>query len=541
MQKRQIKGIIFIVLYLLFLVWVKSWLGLILLPFLIDIYFTQFIPWGFWKKLSNPITKTIFSWLDAIIFALVAVYFVNIFIFQNYQIPTSSLEKSLLVGDHLFVSKLSYGPRIPNTPLAIPLTHNTMPSGTGKSYLETPHWDYKRVKGLGEVQRNDIVVFNYPAGDTVAELATNMDFYRLAYEIGYNVKPQLPQLDSMNALQKRQYFNSIRKTGEDYIKAGAEYYGNIISRPVDRRDNYVKRCIALPGDVLEIKNSQVYIDGVLSPDAPDVQFNYYVQTTGPRIPEKVFKELGINNDDISVFRRDLRVEDKANRNQIIYHSEGASDSDIAKVLEKYSDAARYAVLVMNGSQAKFLSASGFDSGGFSAEDKFIYHIPLTKTMYETLKLNTALISHIIQEPKTSEITDANYQKLLVYPLNGYTKWDKNDYGPIWMPKKGESIDLTLDNLPIYERIISVYEKNKLEVKGNKIFINDAEATNYTFKMGYYWMMGDNRDNSLDSRFWGFVPEDHIVGKPLFVWLSLEKDNDWFSGKIRWNRFFKWVK
>lgn len=541
MQKRQIKGIIFIVLYLLFLVWVKSWLGLILLPFLIDIYFTQFIPWGFWKKLSNPITKTIFSWLDAIIFALVAVYFVNIFIFQNYQIPTSSLEKSLLVGDHLFVSKLSYGPRIPNTPLAIPLTHNTMPSGTGKSYLETPHWDYKRVKGLGEVQRNDIVVFNYPAGDTVAELATNMDFYRLAYEIGYNVKPLLPQLDSMNALQKRQYFNSIRKTGEDYIKAGAEYYGNIISRPVDRRDNYVKRCIALPGDVLEIKNSQVYIDGVLSPDAPDVQFNYYVQTTGPRIPEKVFKELGINNDDISVFRRDLRVEDKANRNQIIYHSEGASDSDIAKVLEKYSDAARYAVLVMNGSQAKFLSASGFDSGGFSAEDKFIYHIPLTKTMYETLKLNTALISHIIQEPKTSEITDANYQKLLVYPLNGYTKWDKNDYGPIWMPKKGESIDLTLDNLPIYERIISVYEKNKLEVKGNKIFINDAEATNYTFKMGYYWMMGDNRDNSLDSRFWGFVPEDHIVGKPLFVWLSLEKDNDWFSGKIRWNRFFKWVK
>ena len=541
MQKRQIKGIIFIVLYLLFLVWVKSWLGLILIPFLIDIYFTQFVPWGFWKKLTNPITKTIFSWLDAILFALVAVYFVNIFIFQNYQIPTSSLEKSLLVGDHLFVSKLSYGPRIPNTPLAIPLTHNTMPSGTGKSYLETPHWDYKRVKGLGEVQRNEIVVFNYPAGDTVAEYASNMDFYRLAYEIGYNVKPQLPQLDSMNAIQKRQYFNSIRKSGEEYIKAGAEYYGNIISRPVDRRDNYVKRCIALPGDMLEIRDSQIYIDGVLSPDAPDVQFNYYVQTTGPRIPEKVFKELGINNDDISLFRRDLRVEDKANRNQVIYHTEGVNDGDIAKVLEKYGDATRYAVLVMNGTQAKFLSANGFDSEGFRAEDKFIYHIPLTKTMYETLKLNTALISHIIQEPKTSEMTDANYQKLLIYPLNGYTNWDKNHYGPIWIPKKGESIDLTLENLPIYERVISVYEANKLEVKGNKIFINDVEATQYTFKMDYYWMMGDNRDNSLDSRFWGFVPEDHIVGKPLFIWLSLEKDNGWFSGKIRWSRFFKWVK
>lgn len=541
MQKRHIKGIVFIVLYLLFLVWVKSWLGLILLPFLIDIYFTRYIPWGFWKKLSNPIAKTIFSWLDAIIFALVAVYFVNIFVFQNYQIPTSSLEKSLLVGDHLFVSKLSYGPRIPNTPIAIPIAHNTLPSGTGKSYLETPHWDYKRVKGLGNVQRNDIVVFNYPAGDTVAEYVTNMDFYRLAYEIGYNIKPQIPQLDSMSASQRLEYFNSIRKAGEDYIKAGEEYYGPIISRPVDRRDNYVKRCIALPGDVLEIKDSKIYIDGELSPDAPDVQFNYYVQTTGPRIPEKVFKELGINNDDISLFRRDVRVEDRASQNQVVYHAEGVNQADLDGVIEKYGNSNRYAILVMNGSEAKFLEENEFDPSGFRGDDKFIYQLPLTKTMYETLKLNTALISHIIQEPATSEIADARYQSLLIYPLNGYTKWDKNQYGPVWVPKKGGSIDLTLDNLPIYERIISVYENNKLEVKDDVIFINGEQANSYTFKMDYYWMMGDNRDNSLDSRFWGFVPEDHIVGKPLFVWLSLEKDNGWFDGRIRWNRFFKWVK
>ena len=162
-------------------------------------------------------------------------------------------------------------------------------------------------------------------------------------------------------------------------------------------------------------------------------------------------------------------------------------------------------------------------------------------MYETLKANKALISNIVQEPATSQISDADYQRLLIYPLNGYTKWDKNNYGPIWIPQKGKTIELTLNNLPIYERCISTYEKNLLEVNNGRIYINGEEAKTYTFQMDYYWMMGDNRDNSLDSRYWGFVPEDHIVGKPLFIWLSLEKDNDWFDGHIRWNRFFKWVK
>lgn len=540
MQKRQIKGIIFIVLYLLFLVWVKSWLGLILLPFLIDIYFTRFIPWGFWRKFTNPIAKTLFSWFDAILFALVAVYFVNIFVFQNYQIPTSSLEKSLLVGDHLFVSKLSYGPRIPNTPIALPIAHNTLPSG-GKSYFDSPHWDYKRVKGLGEIQRNDIVVFNYPSGDTVASDLTNVDFYRLAYEIGYNVNKNVPLLDSMSTQEQRDYFESIYAEGRKVVETLPQYYGDIMSRPVDRRDNYVKRCLALPGDTLQIIDSKVYIDGKLNPDAPDVQFNYYVQTTGPRIPEKVFKELGINNDDKYLFRRDVRVEDKASNNQVIYHAEGLNNEDLEKVINKYSNSARYAVLVINGTEANFLNQEGFDSNGFRADDKFIYKIPLTKEMYQTLKVNTALISKIIQEPNTARIADANYQKLLIYPLDGYTQWDKNDYGPIWVPKKGETIELSLENLPIYERCIAVYEGNKLEVKDGKIYINQEQTDKYTFKMSYYWMMGDNRDNSLDSRYWGFVPEDHIVGKPLFIWLSLEKDNGWFDGKIRWNRFFKWVK
>ena len=540
-QKNHIKGGVIIALYLLFLIWVKSWMGLILLPLIIDIYFTRFIPWGFWKKYSNPIAKTLFSWLDAIIFALIAVYFVNIFIFQNYQIPTSSLEKSLLVGDHLFVSKLSYGPRIPNTPLALPITHNSLPGDRGKSYLETPHWDYKRVKGLGQIHRNDIVVFNYPAGDTVALAAQNWDFYKLAYEIGYNTTQRIPLLDSLTVAEQREYFSKIYSEGKNILASLPEYYGEIINRPVDRRDNYVKRCLGLPGDTLQIKNSLVYINGTLNPNAPDVQYNYYIQTTGPRIPEKVFKELGINIADRSLFRRDVRVEDRTINNQIIFHQEGVNDTDLEEIKTKYMSSNKYSIFITNAAEAEFLSKAGFESEGFRAQNKFIYILPLTKAMYNILSNNKALVSHIIQEPSTDKISDSEYQKLLIYPLNGYTKWDKNNYGPIWIPKKGETINLSLSNLPIYERCISTYEKNKLEIVDNTIFINGKEATQYTFKMDYYWMMGDNRDASLDSRYWGFVPEDHIVGKPLFIWLSLEKDNDWFDGHIRWNRFFKWVR
>ena len=536
-----IKGSIIIVLYLLFLLWVKSWLGLVLLPFLIDIYFTRFIPWGFWKKYNNSFIRTLFSWLDAIVFALIAVYMVNIFIFQNYQIPTSSLEKSLLVGDHLFVSKLSYGPRIPNTPIAIPIAHNTMPGGKGKSYLETPYWDYKRVNGLGKIKRNQIVVFNYPAGDTVASAIPNMDFYKFAYEVGYNVVKEVPQLDSLTAAEQRNYFTTVYNEGKKTVESLPEYYGKIITHPVDRRDNYVKRCLALPGETLQIIDSKIYIDGVHNEDAKDVQFNYYVQTTGKQIPENLFRELGINKDDRSLLRRDVRVDDKRNNNQTIVQQQGVNDSELNEIAHKYGDRTRYDVFVTNSTESNFLSKSGFDSEGLKGTQKFIYRLPLTKEMVSKLKANTALISHIIQEPSTATIAHTPYEHLLIYPLNGYTKWDKNNYGPIWMPEEGKTLDLNLENLPIYERCIRTYEGNKLEVKGEDIYINDKLATSYTFKMDYYWMMGDNRDNSLDSRYWGFVPADHIVGKPLFVWLSLEKDNKWFDGRIRWNRFFKWVK
>ncbi|MGL5261484.1 MAG: signal peptidase I, partial [Bacteroides sp.] len=232
---------------------------------------------------------------------------------------------------------------------------------------------------------------------------------------------------------------------------------------------------------------------------------------------------------------------RTQNNQLIYHQEGATKKEIDSAIQQYGSSNKYSVELSYQNLSKFLIKNGFDSKGLQGKSHFIYHLPLTQKMAEALATNTTLISHIIQEPIVKEQYDDSYQELLIYPLNKRTKWDKNEYGPLWIPKRGETIQLSLDNLPIYERCIRAYEGNTLEVRDNKIHINGKEATAYTFKLDYYWMMGDNRDNSLDSRYWGFVPEDHIVGKPLFVWLSLEKDYGWFDGHIRWSRFFKWIK
>jgi signal peptidase I len=483
------KFIIITVLYLAFLVWVKSWLGLILLPFIFDVYISKIIPWGFWKKTKNKAVRSVMSWVDAIVFALVAVYFVNIYLFQNYQIPSSSLEKSLLVGDYLYVSKISYGPRIPNTPLSMPLAQHTLPIIDTKSYIEWPQWKYKRVPGLGKVKRNDIVVFNFPAGDTVAINYQQEDFYNLAYREGQRIYPNKVNMDSLTLWQQREVYELYYTAGRNLIRSNPKMYGDIVVRPVDRRENYVKRCVGLPGDTLQIKNGQVYIDGKASENPEGLQFNYFVQTTGPYISDDMFRDLGISKDDQMLMSNDAGWE------------EG-------------------------------LMEMGLDRRDAQGRLTPTYHLPLTKKMLATLSANKKLISRIIIEPESFSGQ--------MYPLNLNTKWDRNNYGPIWIPSKGSTVTLTLENLPIYERCIRAYEGNDLLVKEDSIYINGQKTNQYTFKMDYYWMMGDNRNNSLDSRYWGFVPEDHVVGKPIVVWLSLDKDRGWLDGKIRWNRIFKWV-
>jgi len=464
MRKQWAKFIVVLVLYLLFLVWVKSWLGLIVVPFIYDIYITKKIRWQWWKDAEKPV-KFVMSWVDALVFALVAVYFINLFFFQNYVIPSSSLEKSLLTGDYLFVSKVSYGPRIPETPLTMPLTQHTLPVVECKSYIEWPHWDYRRVRGLGNIKLNDIVVFNYPAGDTLCSAPQYQayDYYQMCYSIGYQLYPNRPNPDSLNAMQRRQFYETLYEAGRQELRRNVAEYGEVITRPTDRRENYVKRCVGLPGQTLQIKNRMIYLDGKPNKEPDNAQYTYYVKLK-QAIPEDLLVDLGISNEDLMS-----------------------------------------------------LNTSGY--------------MPLTKRAVATLVSRKDLVESIALNTAATEEE--------MYPLNGNMHWTRDNYGPIWIPAKGKRINLTLDNLPIYERPIKVYEGNELQVKNGKIFINGKPVTSYTFKMDYYWMMGDNRHNSADSRYWGFVPEDHIVGKPIFIWWSSDPDRGGFSG-IRWSRLFNFV-
>ena len=472
-RKQWIKAGIYLALYILFLIWVKSWLGIIVIPFLVDAFTTRIIKWDWWKQLKNKTLYQIMGWIDAIVFALVAVYFVNIYLFQNYAIPSSSLEKSLLIGDHLYVSKVAYGPRKPMTPLTMPLTQNTFPGG-GKSYFDKPQWPYERVKGFGKIKLNDIVVFNYPAGDT---LVTNpkwssADYYgMIVYPLGKSRCKEI-DIDSLSTLEQRQVYDFYYKVGRENILQNEQVFGKIISRPVDRRENYVKRCVGLPGQTLEIKDGIIFLDGVQNKQPDAVQTNYIVTLLRP-IPESLREKIHLSLDDLD-----------AQHNKAGTHI-----------------------------------------------------IPLTEQAREILAGQTGIIGEIKHYECSAE--DSEW----LFPQNKNTKWTIDNYGPLWIPAKGATIQIDLENLPFYERIIKVYEGNDLQVKRDgTILINGQKADSYTFKMDYYWMQGDNRQNSADSRFWGFVPEDHIVGRPVFIWLSLDKDKKWGQkGKIRWNRQFRSVK
>ncbi|GHT76495.1 signal peptidase I [Bacteroidia bacterium] len=454
-MNKWIKFSIVAVLYILFVIWVQYYWLLFGLLLIFDIYISKIIPWDGWKQSKNPVVRKIADWADAIIFALIAVYIINIFIFQNYKIPSSSLEKTLLVGDYLCVSKVNYGPRVPNTPLAFPLTHHTLPIFNIQSYSNWPHWDYKRLKGFGPVKRGDIVVFNFPAGDTVAFNLQNQDYYDLVYQVGW-----------------------------ERVNTDKRNFGKIIYRPVDRRENYVKRCIGMPGDTLQIIDNQICINGNELQTPSKAQFNYFVETTGNLFTEKQFRKLGVSKDD-------------------------------QRLCNRGADAPR---------MFDFLGITRNETGNYNP----VYCLPLTQEMLEFLKKSNWAKSIRIQPDAFGGKT---------YPYDYNTGWTRDNFGPVWIPKKGETIVLDEQNVALYSRCIINYEGNTLRADGGKYYINGSPANCYTFKYDYYFMMGDNRHNSLDSRYWGFVPEDHIVGKPLIIWLSIDKDRGWFDGKIRWNRLF----
>ncbi len=432
-------------LYVLwFVVWSRAWWMIFGVAVIYDIYITRFIHKFVGepnKRLcqKNSLYKIIYEWVNALIFATVVATLIHTYIFQLYVIPTSSMEKSLLVGDYLYVSKVSYGPKMPNTPLSFPFVHHTMPfSSTKKSFSEAVKWDYKRLWGPKRVQRGDVVVFNFPAGDTVLLENQSVTYYDVlrSYQASFGEE------------------EGRRRLFDEYT---------VISRPVDKRENYIKRCVAVAGDTIKLVDSKLYVNGVLESDPIEKQYVYIVQCTSP-LSNYILRKLNITE------------------------------------------------AMGNGS---------------------IYQMPLTAEGVKALKElpNVVSVTQYISEGITPDVFPSATD---MYP------WNADNIGEVWIPKRGATIPLNAQTLPLYGRAISLYEGNYLKVKGDDIYINGKMATEYTFKMDYYWMMGDNRHNSADSRFWGFVPEDHIVGKASFVWLSLDPEKS-FPWNIRWDRIFKKVR
>ena len=381
------------------------------------------------------------EWVDAIIFAVIAASIIRIFLIEAYTIPTSSMEKTLLVGDYLFVSKVSYGPKVPNTPLSFPFVHHTMPfTSTTKSYLEWINLPYYRFPGMTHIKNMDVVVFNYPDGDTLSDtFQSNVSYYQL-----------------------------VRMYGRDNVWNNKPYFGNIIARPVDKRENFIKRCIGTPGDTLFIADKVVYINGREEQNPGYRQYKYYVQTDGSQINVKNLERLDITEN--------ILTDNRGN----------------------------YEMTLTEESAAKLKEFS-----------------------------NVTNVEPIVQPVGE---WDPN-----IFPFDSNYRWNIDNFGPLVVPGKGATITLTMENLPLYSRIIDVFEENDLAVRDGRIFINGAPADSYTFKMDYYFMMGDNRHNSADSRYWGFVPEDHVVGKAVFVWFSTDKNKPLFDGKIRFKKLFRIVK
>ena len=455
---RHIKGGILILLLIAFACW-ASWWWLILLPLLIDFYFTRWINWRYLREHPNPTVRLLGGLVEDIIFVVFTVSIIFTYFFQNFAIPSSSLEKTLLIGDYLFVNKLSYGPRVPMTPVAFPLAHNTILGH--KSYLDEPSLPYRRLKGFGKVERNDLVVFNFPAGDTVALNMPNPDYYTLCAT-----------------------------------------YGRDVYRPVDRRDHYVKRCIGLPGERFEIRNKQVYIDGEAIANPEKMQYNYFLQTDGRALPQEILDDLEINDRDV----------------QQIYDQRTYQPSSETGTIEGYL---RYAGLSFQPTDAE---------GHYGA----IYYLPLTEEMKTRLKAEPYVraIAVDIAQPQNSTG---------VYPVDFKTPWTKDNYGPLLIPRRGLKIVLNATAVALYHRCIRNYEGHRLEVQSDgTVLIDGKPSTTYTFQQDYYFMLGDNRDMSADSRYWGFVPEDHIVGKPAFLWLSINSERPLTNGGIRWSRMMRLI-
>lgn len=407
------------------------------------------------------------DWVSSILFAIVAATIVHTYIIQPFVIPSSSLEKTLLVGDFLFVSKLHYGPRTPGTTVAVPMIHDAIPGTTTPSYLKKPQLPIFRLPALQHIKRNDIVVFNWPV-DTLVNINNPL--------------------------------------------------GEIRYKPVDKKTNYVKRCVGIPGDTLSVKDGYVHINGKKNelPDRAKLQFFHKVilkNTTS----EALFEKYSITESyDRYVFKTNA---DNWNRPEFQnYLKVKKIDTDVVK---------------QDSLQVKFLAnidQQSFNLLKLEIAEQAIY-VNLTDQLAVTMSNDPNIVS------VTKDLSSSKNEK--IFPNTSDYTWNRDFFGPIYIPEAGISMKLNLETLPIYKRIITEYEGNTLKVNGNQISINGQVTDSYTFKQNYYWLMGDNRHNSQDARMWGFVPFDHVVGKPVFVWMSWDSNGKGLN-KIRWDRVFTTV-
>jgi signal peptidase I len=450
------------------------------------------------SKFKIEPSKFIKNWVDPIIFAVIAASIIRGYFIEAFTIPTSSLEKSLMVGDFLFVNKFAYGPKIPQTPLSFPFAHHTLPlSETTKSYLEWIKLPYFRLPGFGKVKNNQIVVFNYPDGDTVLLKMQNASYYQVVRDVAEEIKQNDGGKNSASYYQSEAW---------KYLNSEQGPYGKVVARPIDKRDHYVKRCVGIAGDTLRVINGEVWINSTKQEMPQHAQHRYIVKTQGAMFGENA------SNKDNPHFLSNITLLDDLD----IYVSEAGKMPSPENIDTSYYDLNMPAEVALKVKQMQ---------GVYSV---------------------------------TKKVEKPGYYDYRVFPHHPTFGWNNDNFGPLLLPKAGLTIPIDTHNVCLYEKLLNTYDDgiHQVSKNGAQVLYDGKPITSYTFKQDYYFMMGDNRHNSADSRSWGMVPYDHVVGSPFFVWFSMKYENNnpvsgksilgsliknSKEGKFRWERFLCYVK